>query len=138
MCMYACCSSAASYWQQRLECQLPAIQCVAADKQASGPGHEASVPFTLPCLIKLLLVVAGTLLTILSLVLVGISKPHVLNALAPASVILGLAGMTFHLSQLHISSLFPRRKGLVASLLVAGFTGCGIVFWVLLQISTGG
>ena len=78
---------------------------------------------------------AGTLLTILSLVLMGVSKAHVFNALAPASVILGLAGITFHLSQLHISSLFPRRKGLVASLLVAGFTGCGIIFWILLKIA---
>ena len=74
-------------------------------------------------------------MNILALVLMGVSKAHVFNALAPASVILGLAGITFHLSQLHVASLFPRRKGLVASLLVAGFTGCGIVFYIMLQIN---
>lgn len=73
-------------------------------------------------------------MNILALVLMGISKPKVFNILPPASVILGLAGITFHLSQLHISSLFPRRKGLVASLLVAGFTGCGIIFYILLKM----
>ena len=45
----------------------------------------------------------------LSLVLLGCSNTKGFNALYPGAVILGLAGITFHLSQLHLSSLFPRR-----------------------------
>lgn len=75
--------------------------------------------------------ILGTMLNILSLVLLGCSNTKGFNALYPGAVILGLAGITFHLSQLHLSSMFPRRRGLVSSLLVAGFTGCGIVFYIL-------
>lgn len=77
----------------------------------------------------------GVMLNMLALILMGTSVAHVFNALAPASVILGLAGITFHLSQLHVASLFPRRKGLVASLLVAGFTGCGIIFYIMQEMN---
>ena len=30
--------------------------------------------------------------------------------------------------------LFPRKRGLVSSLFVAGFTGCGIIFYILYKI----
>ena len=36
--------------------------------------------------------------------------------------------------QFHISGLFPRKRGFISALFVAGFTGCGIVFYVLDRI----
>ncbi len=74
---------------------------------------------------------AGTLLNMLALALLGCSSTRDFNALPYGAVILGLAGITFHLSQLHVSNLFPRSRGLISSLLVAGFTGCGILFYLL-------
>ena len=53
------------------------------------------------------------------------------GALPASAVLLGLGGITFHLAQMHVSNLFPTRRGLISSLLVAGFTGCGIVFYLL-------
>ena len=53
---------------------------------------------------------AGTLLNMLAVVLLGVSNTHDFNALPYGAVILGLAGMTFHLSQFHISNLFPRSR----------------------------
>lgn len=73
----------------------------------------------------------GTLLNMLALALLGCSSTRDFNALPYGAVILGLAGITFHLSQLHVSNLFPRSRGLISSLLVAGFTGCGILFYLL-------
>lgn len=74
---------------------------------------------------------AGTFLNVVALVLFGVSNSKDFNALPYASVILGLGGITFHLAQFHISNLFPRNRGLISSLLVAGFTGCGIIFYFL-------
>ena len=37
-------------------------------------------------------------------------------------------------SQFHISGLFPRKRGFISALFVAGFTGCGIIFYVLDRI----
>ena len=59
----------------------------------------------------------------LALALLGCSSTRDFNALPYGAVVLGLAGITFHLSQLHVSNLFPRSRGLISSLLVAGFTG---------------
>lgn len=67
----------------------------------------------------------------LALILLACSNTHDFDALAPGAVILGLAGITFHLSQFHMSNLFPRSRGFISSLLVAGFTGCGAVFYFL-------
>lgn len=67
----------------------------------------------------------------LALILLSCSNSHDFNALAPGTVILGLAGITFHLSQFHMSNLFPRSRGFISSLLVAGFTGCGAIFYFL-------
>ena len=67
----------------------------------------------------------------LALILLACSNTHDFNALAPGAVLLGLAGITFHLSQFHMSNLFPRSRGFISSLLVAGFTGCGAVFYFL-------
>ena len=53
---------------------------------------------------------AGTLLNIVALLLLGCSNTHDFNGLPYGAVILGLAGMTFHLSQFHISNLFPRSR----------------------------
>jgi len=39
-----------------------------------------------------------------------------------------------HVLQFHISGLFPRKRGFISALFVAGFTGCGIVFYVLDRI----
>jgi nitrate/nitrite transporter NarK len=87
-----------------------------------------------------MLVVAGTLLNVTALVLFGVSNSKDFNALPYAAVVLGLGGITFHLAQFHISNLFPRNRGLISSLLVAGFTGCGIIFYFLNLIfdSAGG
>lgn len=77
--------------------------------------------------------VLGTLLNVAALLLLaffggsGAALPA--GVLPAASVLLGLGGMTFHLAQFHISNLFPLRRGLVSSLLVSGFTGCGVVFY---------
>ena len=67
----------------------------------------------------------------LALALLGCSSTRDFNGLPAGAVLLGLAGITFHLSQLHVSNLFPRSRGLISSLLVAGFTGCGILFYFL-------
>jgi hypothetical protein len=74
---------------------------------------------------------AGTVLNVIALVLFGVSNSKDFNALPYAAVILGLGGITFHLAQFHISNLFPRNRGLISSLFVAGFTGCGIIFYFL-------
>ena len=37
-------------------------------------------------------------------------------------------------AQFHISGLYPRNRGLISSLFVAGFTGCGIIFYILQRI----
>ena len=66
-----------------------------------------------------------------ALVLLGISHSGGPNALPAGAVLLGLGGITFHLSQFHISNLFPRNRGLISSLFVAGFTGCGVIFYFL-------
>lgn len=73
----------------------------------------------------------GTLLNMVGLILLGCSNTHDFNGLPAGAIILGLAGITFHLSQLHISNLFPRSRGFISSLLVAGFTGCGVIFYLL-------
>ena len=37
-------------------------------------------------------------------------------------------------AQLHISGLFPRKRGLISSIFVAGFTGSCIIFYILQKI----
>ncbi|KAK9901983.1 hypothetical protein WJX75_000204 [Coccomyxa subellipsoidea] len=82
----------------------------------------------------------GTVLNMVGLILLGCSNTHDFNGLPAGAVILGLAGITFHLSQLHISNLFPRSRGFISSLLVAGFTGCGVIFYLLdlIFVAVGG
>ncbi|BDA48190.1 probable solute carrier family 43 member 3 at N-terminal half [Coccomyxa sp. Obi] len=82
----------------------------------------------------------GTMLNMVGLILLGCSNTHDFNGLPAGAVILGLAGITFHLSQLHISNLFPRSRGFISSLLVAGFTGCGAIFYFLdlIFVAAGG
>jgi hypothetical protein len=70
----------------------------------------------------------------LGLILFGISSTDGTNAFIPAAIILGLGGITFHLAQFHISALFPRQRGLVSAVFVAGFTGCGIIMYILQSI----
>ena len=70
----------------------------------------------------------------LGLILLGLSNSHDFNALHAAVIIIGLGGITYHLSNLHISNLFPTSRGLISSLFVAGFTGSGIIFWILSEI----
>lgn len=41
---------------------------------------------------------------------------------------------TYTLAQFHISGLFPRKRGFISALFVAGFTGCGIIFYILERI----
>ena len=83
---------------------------------------------------------AGVLLNMSALVLFGVSSSWGVNAFIPAAILLGLGNITFHLAQFHISALFPRSRGMVASVFVAGFTGCGIVMYLLMLIfeSAGG
>jgi len=72
----------------------------------------------------------GVALNISGLALVGCA-PGARGALPAGAVLMGLGGITFHLAQFHVSNLFPLRRGLISSLMVAGFTGCGIVFYFL-------
>ncbi|KAA6416796.1 MAG: hypothetical protein FRX49_13246 [Trebouxia sp. A1-2] len=78
--------------------------------------------------------VLGTLLNMLGLILIACSKEGGFNGLPAGAVILGLGGITYHLAQFHISNLFPGKRGLISSLYVAGFTGCGIIFYILYEI----
>lgn len=89
---------------------------------------------------RFLLFTAGVLLNMTALVLFGVSSSSGLNAFVPAAILMGLGNITFHLAQFHISALFPRSRGLVASIFVAGFTGCGIIMYLLMLIfeSAGG
>jgi hypothetical protein len=84
---------------------------------------------------------AGIVLNMLGLVLIGCSNTNPdlspINALPYGVVILGLGGITYHLAQQHVSCLFPRKRGLITSIFVAGFTGCGIIFYILYQIFDG-
>lgn len=75
--------------------------------------------------------ILGVFLNILGLVLFGVSSTWGTNAFIPAAIILGLGNITFHLAQFHISALFPRKRGLVSSVFVAGFTGSAIIMYIL-------
>lgn len=75
--------------------------------------------------------ILGTCLNITALFLLGFSNTKHFNALHAGTVILGAGGMCFHLAQLHITNLFPRRRGLISSIFLAGFTGCAIIFYFL-------
>ena len=81
-----------------------------------------------------MLISAGTLLNMTGLILIACSKQNGFNALPAGAVIMGLGGITYHLAQFHISNLFPGKRGLISSLYVAGFTGCGIIFYILYEI----
>lgn len=78
--------------------------------------------------------ILGVFLNILGLILFAISSSSGTNAFVAAAIILGLGNMTFHLAQFHISALFPRKRGLVSSVFVAGFTGSAIIMYFLLLI----
>ena len=82
----------------------------------------------------------GTLLNMLGMILIGCTVEGGFNALPAGAVILGLGGITYHLANFHISNLFPGKRGLISSLFVAGFTGCGIIYYILQEIynSLGG
>ena len=75
--------------------------------------------------------ILGVFLNILGLTLFGVSSSWSFNAFIPAAIILGLGNITFHLAQFHISSLFPTNRGLISSIFVAGFTGSGIIMYLL-------
>lgn len=75
--------------------------------------------------------ILGVFLNILGLILFGVSSTSGTNAFVAAAIILGLGNITFHLAQFHISALFPRKRGLVSSAFVAGFTGSGIIMYLL-------
>lgn len=82
--------------------------------------------------------ILGVFLNMLGLILFGVSSTNSgPNAFIPAAMILGLGNITFHLAQFHISALFPRHRGLVSSILVAGFTGCAIMMYFLSLIWEG-
>lgn len=83
---------------------------------------------------------AGTLLNMLGMILIGCTVEGGFNALPAGAIILGLGGITYHLANFHISNLFPGKRGLISSLFVAGFTGCGIIYYILQEIynSLGG
>lgn len=78
--------------------------------------------------------ILGVFLNILGLILFGVSSTSGTNAFVAAAIILGLGNITFHLAQFHISALFPRKRGLVSSVFVAGFTGSAIVMYILFLI----
>ena len=81
-----------------------------------------------------LLCCAGTLLNMLGMILIGCTREGGFNALPVGAVVLGLGGITYHLANFHISNLFPGKRGLISSLFVAGFTGCGIIYYILYEI----
>lgn len=78
--------------------------------------------------------ILGVCLNMLGLVLFAVSSTEGTNAFVAAAIILGLGNITFHLAQFHISALFPRKRGLVSAVFVAGFTGSGIIMYLLLLI----
>ena len=78
--------------------------------------------------------ILGVFLNMLGLILFGISSSNGTNAFVAAAIILGLGNITFHLAQFHISALFPRKRGLVTSVFVAGYTGSAIIMYFLLLI----
>jgi MFS family permease len=82
--------------------------------------------------------ILGVFLNMLGLILFAVSSSSGANAFIPAAIILGLGNITFHLAQFHISALFPRKRGLVSSVFVAGFTGSGIIMYLLLLIFEDG
>jgi hypothetical protein len=47
----------------------------------------------------------------------------------------GLGGITWHLGQFHIGSLFPWARGVVSGCAVGGFVGSGIIFLMLKVIT---
>ena len=98
-----------------------------ASTALDAPSPIPSHPPLPPCPLS----AAGVALNMLALVLFGVSSSSGFNAFIPAAILLGLGNITFHLAQFHISALFPRSRGLVASVFVAGFTGCGIVMYLL-------
>ena len=75
--------------------------------------------------------ILGVSLNMLGLILFGASSSNGFNGFIAAAIILGLGNITFHLAQFHISSLFPTKRGMVTSIFVAGFTGSGIMMYVL-------
>jgi MFS family permease len=78
--------------------------------------------------------IIGVFLNMLGLILFAVSSSSGTNAFVAAAIILGLGNITFHLAQFHISALFPRKRGLISSIFVAGFTGSAIIMYFLLLI----
>eukprot|EP00208_Stichococcus_sp_RCC1054_P002385 CAMPEP_0206140458 /NCGR_PEP_ID=MMETSP1473-20131121/9531_1 /ASSEMBLY_ACC=CAM_ASM_001109 /TAXON_ID=1461547 /ORGANISM="Stichococcus sp, Strain RCC1054" /LENGTH=615 /DNA_ID=CAMNT_0053534611 /DNA_START=553 /DNA_END=2400 /DNA_ORIENTATION=+ len=79
--------------------------------------------------------VIGCVLNMVGMIFLGVSHTAGgVNLLHPGAILIGLGGITFHLAQFHISGLFPRQRGLISSLFVAGFTGAGIIFYILERI----
>jgi MFS family permease len=78
--------------------------------------------------------ILGVFLNMLGLILFAVSSSSGTNAFIAAAIILGLGNITFHLAQFHISALFPRKRGLISSIFVAGFTGSAIIMYFLLLI----
>ncbi|KAL4517173.1 hypothetical protein Ndes2437B_g06781 [Nannochloris sp. 'desiccata'] len=78
--------------------------------------------------------ILGVFLNMLGLILFAVSSSNGTNAFIPAAIILGLGNITFHLAQFHISALFPRKRGLISSIFVSGFTGSAIIMYFLLLI----
>lgn len=108
-------------WEQTLLNVLPNLFSIALSHNPTPKG-----PPLPPC--------AGSLLNILGLILFGVSQSSGPNAFIPASIFLGLGGITFHLAQMHASALYPRKRGMLTAVFVAGFTGSGIIFYLLLLI----
>ena len=74
----------------------------------------------------------GVCLNMASLVLFGCSHTDSsFHAFTLAAILMGLGNISFHLAQFHVSCLYPRSRGLVSSVFVAGFTGCGIMMYLL-------
>lgn len=92
------------------------------------------VPATAITVVLKLVPFAGVLLNMIGMILIGCTRPGAFNALPAGAIVLGLGGITYHLANFHISNLFPGKRGLISSLFVAGFTGCGIIFYILSEI----
>ncbi|KAK9815694.1 hypothetical protein WJX72_008206 [[Myrmecia] bisecta] len=83
---------------------------------------------------------AGCALNSLGVVLFGLSSSTSFNAFIPASILVGLGGLAYHLAMFNASSLFPHHRGLASATYVAAYIGSAGVYivWKAVYDSLGG
>eukprot|EP00892_Ulva_mutabilis_P003134 jgi/Ulvmu1/12821/UM098_0002.1 len=73
---------------------------------------------------------AGATMTSVGLIALGFGVKWN-TMLAVGAFLSGLGGLCFHMSQFHVSQLFPENKGFISSLYVGFFIASGVTFEVL-------